>query len=74
MELIADKGISSKIPQERWDGIVKNITDGIKSRKTVENLIDSVRECGIILSEADKFPIKPDDDNELEDDVSVLES
>ncbi len=74
VELIADKGISSKIPQERWDGIVKNITDGIKSGDTVGKLIDSVRECGVILSEADKFPIKPDDENELEDDVSVLES
>lgn len=74
VELIADKGISKMIPKERWEGIVSHITDGIKSGKTVENLVDSVNDCGKILSEADKFPIKPDDENELEDDVSVLES
>ena len=73
VELIADKGISSKIPKERWEDIVSHITDGIRSGKTIENLVDSVRECGIILSESDKFPIKPDDENELEDSVSVLE-
>ncbi len=74
VELIADIGIGEKIPQERWDEIVENITEGIKSKKTVDNLIDSVKECGKILSAVDKFPIKPDDKNELEDDVSVLES
>jgi len=74
VELIADRGISSKIPQERWDGIVNQITEGIKKGKTVEHLVVSVRECGAILSEADQFPIKPDDENELADDVSVLES
>lgn len=74
VELIADRGISSKIPRERWDRIVQNITDGIRKGKTVEHLVDSVKECGAILSEADKFPIKPDDENELADDVSVLES
>ena len=73
VELIADKGISSKIPKERWEDIVSHITDGIRSGKTIENLVDSVRECGTILSESDKFPIKPDDENELEDSVSVLE-
>lgn len=74
VELIADKGISSKIPKERWEGIVSHITEGIRSGKTIENLVDSVKECGAILSESDKFPIKPDDENELEDSVSVLES
>jgi len=74
VELIADKGISSKIPRERWDGIVRNITEGIRKGKTVEHLVESVKECGAILAEADKFPIKADDENELADDVSVLES
>jgi len=74
VELIADKGISSKIPKERWEGIVSHITLGIRTGKTLKHLVDSVKECGIILAEADKFPIKPDDENELEDDVSVLES
>ncbi len=73
VELIADKGIGAKIPKDRWEGVVSHITDGIRSGKTLENLVESVRECGIILSEADKFPIKPDDENELEDNVSVLE-
>ena len=74
VELIADKGISSKIPRERWEGIVSHITLGIRKGKTLEHLVDAVKECGVILAEGDKFPVKPDDENELDDDVSVLES
>ncbi len=72
--LVADSGIASKIPQEKWDGVVNHITDGIKTKKTIKHLIDSIGECGKLLAESDKFPIKPDDSNELEDDVSILES
>ncbi len=72
--LMADSGIALKIPQENWDGIVGHITEGIQKGKTVDYLIDSIGECGKLLAEADKFPIKSDDTNELRDEVSILES
>lgn len=73
VELLADTGINSHIPQEKWDGIVSHIIEGIKSGNTVKNLTESVLECGKLLSESENFPIKPDDTNELKDDVSILE-
>lgn len=71
VELLADRGISEKIPQEKWEGIVHNITAGIKEKKLAENLSQSMRECGDLL--AKHFPIQPDDVNELKDDIVVLE-
>lgn len=72
VELLADKGISEKISQEKWDAIVGHIVDGIKSNQLVKYLSESIRECGSLLAE--QFPIQPDDVNELKDDIHILES
>jgi len=72
VELLADKGISEKVPQEKWDAIVGHIIDGIKSNQLVKHLSESIRECGNLLAE--QFPIQPDDVNELKDDIQILES
>ena len=71
IELIADKGINEKIPQEKWNSIVENIIQGIKSNIVIEKLKESILECGELLEK--HFPIKPDDTNELSDDVTILE-
>lgn len=71
IELIADKGINEKIPQEKWNSIVENIIQGIKSDKVIEKLKESILECGKLLEK--HFPIKSDDTNELSDDVTILE-
>jgi putative membrane protein len=72
VELLADKGISAKIPQEKWNAIVGHIIAGIKARQLVKHLTESIRECGNLLAE--HFPIQPDDVNELKDDIRILES
>lgn len=71
VELLADKGISEKIPQEKWDSIVGHIIDGIKSGALVKHLTESISRCGELLAEF--YPIQPDDVNELKDDIAVLE-
>ncbi len=71
VELLADSGISAKIPQEKWDDIVHHIIIGIKKNKCVEHLSQSIRECGKLLTE--HFPIQAGDVNELKDDISILE-
>ena len=71
IELIADKGINEKIPQKKWNSIVENIIQGIKSDKVIEKLTESILECGELLEK--HFPIKSDDTNELSDDVTILE-
>lgn len=72
VELLADKGISEKIPQEKWDAIVRHIINGIKSNQLVKHLSESIRDCGDLLAE--QFPIQPGDVNELKDDIHILES
>ena len=71
VELLADRGISEKISREKWQGIVNNITGGIKANKLTEHLTGSIRECGDLLAE--HFPIQPDDVNELKDNIAILE-
>jgi putative membrane protein len=72
VELLADKGISEKVPREKWDAVVGHIIAGIKNNQLVKHLSESIRECGNLLAE--QFPIQPDDVNELKDDIQVLES
>ncbi len=71
VELLADTGISAKIPEENWENIVEGIISGIRKGKIIENLSKAILECGKMLSE--HFPIGPDDANELEDNIEILE-
>jgi len=71
VELLADKGISVKIPLEQWQKIVENILGGVKQGDFVAKLCQSIEECGDLLAE--HFPIKDDDTNELTNDIDVLE-
>lgn len=71
VELLADKGISEKIPQEKWDSLLDHIIDGIRSGQLVKHLTDAIKECGGLLAE--HFPIQEDDVNELKDSIQVLE-
>ena len=71
VELLADQGISEKIPQEKWNSIVQHIIDGIRSHQLTRHLADAINECGTLLAE--HFPIQPDDINELKDDIRILE-
>ncbi len=69
--LLADIGINSKVFSERSPEIISNITSGIKTGQTVGKLIKSIELCGELISH--DVPIKPDDTNELKDDVTILE-
>ncbi len=71
VELIADRGINEKIEQNKWKEIVDNIIDGIKQGKWEEHLIESIGMCGELLEK--HFPIKPDDTNELKNEIDILE-
>ena len=71
VELLADRGISKKISQEQWDGMVRHILSGIRENKFSEHLIQAISMAGDLL--AAHFPARPDDTNELGDDVTILE-
>ncbi|MDA3810549.1 MAG: TPM domain-containing protein [Spirochaetaceae bacterium] len=71
VELIADKGINELVKQDTWNDVVSNLITRLKERNIVDGLVEAVDSCGNILSE--NFPIQPDDENELSDDVHILE-
>jgi putative membrane protein len=71
VELLADRGISKKISQEQWDGMVHHILSGIRGNKFTEHLIEAISMTGDLL--AAHFPARSDDTNELGDDVTILE-
>ncbi len=71
VELIADKGIAEKIPQDEWDHIVDIIIKGICNRKLADSLCKAVEMCGNLLET--HFPIKADDTNELSNRINILE-
>lgn len=69
--VLADKGISSKLPRETWDDIVKTVVDGIKKNKASEGLIEAIQKCGVILAE--HFPARDANPNELPNQLIVKE-
>ena len=69
--IIADKGINDKIEQDVWGKFLDIIVNGIKRNNLTDSLVSVIKRCGHILEE--HFPIKPDDTNELSNDVTILE-
>jgi putative membrane protein len=70
VEILADKGISAKVGQDAWDGIMAKLIEGIRADRFADALIEAVGGCGVILAE--NFPIKEDDTNELSDGLKIL--
>lgn len=71
VELLADRGISKKISQEQWNGVVNHIVEGFQGKKFVEHLTEAISQTGDLL--ASHFPAHPDDTNELGDDLVIVE-
>lgn len=67
--VLADHGINDKIEQDAWTSIVKTITDGIKNGRAAEAICTAVQSVGSLLES--HFPIKPDDQNELENVIVI---
>lgn len=72
VELLADKGIAEKIPQEEWELVLRDLTAAVKEGRLAEGLCRAAGSCGEKLAE--HFPIKADDTNELSDHLVLLES
>jgi putative membrane protein len=71
VELIADRGITEQVEQERWDAIVADLTEGIATGNAGVALAEAVRSVGKILG--DTVDRRPDDTNELPDGPTELE-
>ena len=61
--VLADQGISSKLPVEVWTDVVEDMTNGIRQGDMASGMIQGIQRCGDILSR--HFPPVADDKNEL---------
>ena len=67
--VLADRAISEKLPPEIWDEVIKTMISGVKNKNIAQGMIDGIKLCGELLSK--HFPIKPDDTNELSNQLIV---
>jgi putative membrane protein len=65
--ILGDRGIHTALGDTGWEGHVRTLVQGIKTRRTGPALIEVVRRLGDTL--ASRFPRRPDDVNELPDAV-----
>lgn len=61
--VLADHGISSKLPPETWSDVISLMLAGVKNKDLAAGLSNAVTRCGEIL--ASHFPIAHGDKNEL---------
>ena len=65
--VLGDRGIHEKLGNEHWDDVRDKIIRGIRAGKPREGICEAVEACGAAL--ARHFPHRPDDVNELPDQV-----
>ncbi|MFN0158545.1 MAG: TPM domain-containing protein [Bacteroidota bacterium] len=62
--VVGDSGINAKVQKSEWDAVVQRITEGIRSGRKVEGLIEGLTMCGELLKK--HGVARPSDDtNEL---------
>ncbi|CUT04718.1 TPM domain-containing protein [Candidatus Chrysopegis kryptomonas] len=69
LQIVADKGINEKVNNETWQKIADMMAEHFKSGKYLDGIINGLDEIGKILYT--HFPIKPDDKNELSNEVEI---
>ncbi len=70
IQIIADSGIASKIPQETWRNLANSLAEGFKSKNPTDTIVKAIEKCGQIL--AKEFPAQKENPNELPDGLVIL--
>lgn len=68
-EIVADEGINSKIPSEKWNVITESIIHEFKNENYLKGILNAVTRIGEVLSK--EFPPSHDDKDELENEVII---
>lgn len=69
LQIVADRGINEKVEDETWQRISDKMAEQFKQGKYLKGIMEGLDEIGEILSRY--FPIKPDDRNELSNEVEI---
>lgn len=64
-EVVADAGIHAKVPQDAWDGIVRDLTAEARANRLADGFVQAIATVGTLL--ARHFPVSSGDANELDD-------
>jgi len=70
IEVVGDAGINAKVSQDDWVEVVTRIRDGIKAGRLADGLVQGIHLCGELLAKSG-VEIRPDDINELSDNVTL---
>jgi uncharacterized membrane protein len=68
-EIVADEGINSKIPYEKWELITSRLKNEFSSENYKNGILLCLNEIKDIL--AREFPYKEGDKNELSDEIVI---
>ena len=68
IQVIGDSGINERVAEDAWAGIVNKIRDGIRSGDLADGMVAGIEMAGDLLEQSG-VEIRPDDTNELADDV-----
>lgn len=70
IEIVADRGISARVPQATWDAICRRVEDAYRERQFEAGTLAGIAEISRLL--AAHFPPLADNPNELSDQPVVL--
>jgi putative membrane protein len=70
--VIGDAGINAKVDKLDWQDVANTVVAGIRSGKPASGLIEAIGKCGNLL-ERHNVGIKPDDTDELPDNLRIRE-
>ncbi|MBN1634705.1 MAG: TPM domain-containing protein [Ignavibacteria bacterium] len=68
-EIVADKNIYEKIEKSKFDFMVQTMILNFKNKNYIAGIAHCIREIGDVMKK--EFPRKPDDLNELPDDIVI---
>lgn len=49
--VVGDSGISQRVDQAAWEGVVAAVTRGIRDGKPADGLVEAIRLCGLLLEQ-----------------------
>lgn len=70
IEIVADRGISAKVPQAAWDAICRRMEGEFRAGRFEQGALDGIKEISALL--ARYFPARGDNPDELPDKPVVL--
>lgn len=70
VEILADRGIAARVPQDEWNGICREMEAAFRGGLWRQGMLAAIKRAGDLL--VTHFPARPDNPNELPDRPVVL--